>query len=149
MRVMALDIGGKRVGLAVSDAAGKMASPLVVLSTHEVIPPSQTFRLLIDDWEIEQLVCGLPYSLSAKEGSQARLIRNQAYAISEALDLPCDFVDERLSSQEAKRILREEGLTEKEMRGKLDMIAASLFLQTWLDRQNAQTQSKEGEDGLS
>lgn len=149
MRVLALDIGGRRVGLAVSDVAGKMASPFVVLSTDEVIPPSRSFRNLVDDWEVEQLVFGLPYSLSSQEGSQAKLIRRQAYALSEALKLPCDFIDERLSSQEAKRILREEGLSEKEMRGKLDMIAASLFLQTWLDRHNAQTQSKEGENGLS
>lgn len=56
--------------------------------------------------------------------------------IADELDLPLEFEDERLSSQEAKRILREQGLNEKQMRGKIDMIAASLFLQTWLDRKN-------------
>ena len=56
--------------------------------------------------------------------------------IADELELPLEFEDERLSSQEAKRILREQGLNEKQMRGKIDMIAASLFLQTWLDRKN-------------
>ena len=53
--------------------------------------------------------------------------------IAKRAGLPLDFADERLSSREAKRILREEGLNEKQMRGKVDMIAASLFLQAWLD----------------
>ena len=57
----------------------------------------------------------------------------QAQKIADALDLPLYFEDERLSSAEAKRILREQGLSEKQMRGKVDMIAASLFLQSWLD----------------
>ena len=63
-----------------------------------------------------------------------------AQKIADELDLPLEFEDERLSSQEAKRILREQGLNEKQMRGKIDMIAASLFLQTWLDRKNEEVQ---------
>ena len=61
--------------------------------------------------------------------------REMARQIAEACGLPLEFEDERLSSQEAKRILREEGYNEKSMRGRVDMVAASLFLQTWLDAQ--------------
>lgn len=57
----------------------------------------------------------------------------QARQVADACDLPLEFADERLSSSEAKRILRAQGLKEKQMRGKIDMIAASLFLQAWLD----------------
>lgn len=57
----------------------------------------------------------------------------QGRAIAERAGLPVEFVDERLSSAEAKRILRAEGLSERKMRGRVDMVAASLFLQTWLD----------------
>ena len=64
---------------------------------------------------------------------QAERVEAQAQKIADALDLPLYFEDERLSSAEAKRILREQGLSEKQMRGKVDMIAASLFLQSWLD----------------
>ena len=72
-------------------------------------------------------------TLAGEEGPQAARIRKEAARISDACGIPHVFADERLSSAEAKRSLREKGLTEKEMRGKVDMIAASLFLQSWLD----------------
>ncbi len=79
------------------------------------------------------ILAGLPLSMSGEHGQQAGRIQKQAQNIAQMLSLPLEFVDERLSSQEAKRSLREEGLSEKQMRGKIDMIAASIFLQTWLD----------------
>ena len=87
----------------------------------------------MDDWEPELLLFGLPLSLSGAQGPQAARVRTQAQRIAASAGLPAEFADERLSSSEAKRSLREKGLTEKEMRGKVDMIAASLFLQAWLD----------------
>ena len=133
MRVLALDIGEVRIGLAVSDAAGRIATPLKVLPAKDVLGDGTEFRRIIEDWEIEQLVCGLPFTLAGEEGPQAASIKQKAACIAKARSLPLDFADERMSSQEAKRILREEGLDERAMRGKVDMIAASLFLQTWLD----------------
>ena len=67
----------------------------------------------------------------------------QARTIAQACGLPLEFVDERLSSAEAQRILRQEGYSEKSMRGRVDMVAASLFLQTWLDMHDG----KGGSDG--
>lgn len=133
MRVLALDIGEVRCGIAVSDPAMRVASPLVVLPTQEVLQAAKPFRQLLGEWEPELLVCGLPYTLAGEEGPQAERIRKAAATIGAAVDLPVEFTDERLSSREAKRILREEGLNEKQMRGKIDMVAASLFLQAWLD----------------
>ena len=72
-------------------------------------------------------------TMAGERGPQAERVEVQAQKIADALDLPLYFEDERLSSAEAKRILREQGLSEKQMRGKVDMIAASLFLQSWLD----------------
>jgi putative Holliday junction resolvase len=111
-----------------------------VLPTRDVIQRAPSFKRLIQDWEPDLLVSGLPYTMSGKEGPQAARIRSAATKIANACDLPLEFVDERLSSQEAKRILREKGYAEKEMRGKVDMIAASLFLQVWLDAQRATPQ---------
>lgn len=130
---MALDIGEVRCGIAVSDPHGRVASPLTVLPTQEVLAAARTFRAVLDEWEPGALVCGLPYTLSGEEGPQAARIRAAAERIASACGLPCELVDERLSSREAKRILREQGLNEKQMRGKIDMVAASLFLQAWLD----------------
>ena len=133
MRLLALDIGQARVGIAVSDPGERVASPVCVLPASEVLGNAKPFRRVLEDWEPELLLCGLPYTMAGEEGPQAARIRAVAQKISAACGLPCEFADERLSSREAKRSLREKGLSEREMRGKIDMIAASLFLQAWLD----------------
>lgn len=133
MRVMALDIGKVRCGIAISDPAGHIATPICVLPTSEVEQNAPSFRRLLEDWEPEMILSGLPYTLAGEEGPQAESIRAVAGAIAKRAGLPLEFTDERLSSSEAKRSLREKGFSEKEMRGKVDMIAASLFLQSWLD----------------
>lgn len=122
-----------RVGVAVSDPGERVASPVCVLPAQEVLSGAKPFRRVLEDWEPELLLCGLPYTLAGEEGPQAARIREAARRIGAACKLPVEFTDERLSSKEAKRSLREKGMTEKAMRGKVDMIAASLFLQAWLD----------------
>lgn len=133
MRVLALDIGEVRVGIAVSDPAGRVASPVTVLPAQEVLAHAVTFRRVLEDWEPELLVCGLPRTLAGEEGPQAGRVRAQAEKIARSCGLPLEFEDERLSSAEAKRILKEQGLSERAMRGKVDSVAAGLFLQSWLD----------------
>ncbi len=133
MRVMALDIGQKRIGIAISDPEEHVATPLCVLSLTEVCSGAPSFRRLLEDWQPELLLCGLPYTMAGEEGEQAARIREVAETIGKDADLPVQFTDERLSSKEAKRSLREKGYEERTMRGKIDMIAASLFLQAWLD----------------
>ncbi|WP_455136750.1 Holliday junction resolvase RuvX [Thermophilibacter sp.] len=133
MRALALDIGEVRVGVAVSDPAGRVASPVCVLPAAEVLSHARSFRRVLEDWEPELLVCGLPRTMAGEEGSQAARIKEQAQRIAASCGLPLEFADERLSSAEAKRILREQGLSERSMRGRVDMVAASLFLQSWLD----------------
>ena len=133
MRVLALDIGEVRVGVAVSDPEGRVASPVCVLPAAEVLAHARSFRRVLEDWEPELLVCGLPRTLAGEEGPQAERIRAQAEKIARSCGLPLEFEDERLSSAEAKRILKEQGLSERAMRGKVDSVAAGLFLQSWLD----------------
>ena len=133
MRIMALDIGEKRIGIAISDPKERVASPLAVLDAVQVERGEKPFTRLLEDWEPELFLCGLPLTLNGEEGPQAQRVRKVAQAISARFHIPIEFTDERLSSREAKRILREEGLDERAMRGKIDMIAASVFLQAWLD----------------
>lgn len=133
---LALDIGEVRVGIAVSDASGKLAMPVKVLPTAEVLGHARSFRYLIEDYEPDVLVCGRPETMAGEDGPQAQRVMEAARKIGRSTGLPVEFVDERLSSREAKRILREQGLSERDMRGKVDSVAASLFLQTWLDRRN-------------
>ncbi len=135
MIALALDIGEVRVGIAVSDATGRIAMPVKVLPAAEVAGMARPFRLLLEDYEPDVLVCGRPETLGGEDGPQAERVMKVARSVADATGLPLEFVDERLSSREAKRILREQGLSEREMRGKVDSVAASLFLQTWLDQQ--------------
>lgn len=136
MRIMALDIGKVRCGIAICDPRERVASPVCVLPTKEVESNAPSFRRVCEDWEPEMLLAGLPLTLSGDVGSQAQANKKIAQHVASHLGVPLEFVDERLSSREAKRILREKGLSEKEMRGKVDMIAASVFLQSWLDSRN-------------
>ena len=132
MRVIALDIGEKRIGVAAGDTASGIATPVCVLPAAEVTGRSRTWLSVLADEEPEMLVCGLPLTLSGGEGPQAARVREMAGEIAQAADLPLEFADERLSSSEAKRVLREQGLSERQMRGRLDSVAASLTLESWL-----------------
>ena len=136
MIALALDIGEARVGIAVSDATGTLAMPVKVLPAQEVLGNARSFRYIIEDYEPDVLVCGRPETLAGEDGPQALRVIEAAEKIALATGLSLEFIDERLSSREAKRILREQGLSEREMRGKVDSVAASLFLQTWLDVRN-------------
>ena len=133
MRVLALDIGQVRCGIAISDPAGNIATPLCVLPMNEVEGHAAPFKRLLQDWEPELIVSGLPYTMSHQQGPQAQRVRAIAEKVAANCGLPLEFCDERFSSKDAKRILREQGMRESEMRGKVDMIAASLMLQSWLD----------------
>lgn len=132
MRALALDIGEVRVGIAVGSTQTGLAFPVCVLNTQDVCTMSGAFRRVLDDNEPDVLVCGLPLTLHGEEGAQVKRIRVLALQIAKDAQVPLEFCDERYSSREAKRILREQGFDEKHMRGKIDMVAASLFLQTWL-----------------
>ena len=133
LRVLALDIGRKRTGVAASDAAGGIASPVAVLDSNEVFQNGRGFRRVLEDYEPELLVVGLPVSMDGEENEHAAWVRERAAEISRTTGIPVEFQDERLSSSEAKRIMREAGMSERDMRGKLDMVAASVFLRAYLD----------------
>ncbi len=132
MRVLGLDIGEKRIGVAVADTTTGLAMPLRVMNAQEVIDNAQSWRMLVQDNEPDLLVCGLPKTMRGATGQQAARIRELAERIAQSSGVPLEFADERLSSAEAKRVLRAQGLSEREMRGKIDSVAASLFLETWL-----------------
>jgi putative Holliday junction resolvase len=133
MRVLALDIGEKRVGVATGDTSARIALPLTILAAKDLSAGSPAFRRLIEDHEPELLVIGLPLSLSGEETQQTQRVRDCAERLAAATGLPLVYQDERLSSAEARRHLREAGCTEREMRGRIDAVAASLILRAYLD----------------
>ena len=107
MRALALDIGEVRIGIAASDATGRVASPVKVLPAAEVVSGARTWRRVLEDYEPDVLVCGRPKTLSGEDGPQAERVMEVARKVAADAGIPLEFCDERLSSAEAKRILRE------------------------------------------
>ena len=133
MRYLALDIGSIRVGVAVSDRDTTIANPLAVLSAQDVFNVAPSFQRILEDWEPDCLVVGLPKTLSGKTGPQAEKVKAEADALAKKLNIPMTFVDERFSSKEAKQSMAASGMKQKDMKGKVDKVAAAIFLQTFLD----------------
>ena len=136
------------MGVAVSDRSGRVATPVAVLAADQ-LGPAGGLRRILDDYEPDTLVVGLPISLDGTEGPQAASVRTVAEGLRERFALPVEYVDERLTSVEVSRAMREAGLSEREQRGKRDAVAAALMLQTWLDARFAaggfEHQSPDGE----
>ena len=142
MRVLALDIGEKRIGVAVSDPSGSVATPVKVLATQAVLGDSRVLLNLAEDYEVDLVVVGLPLSLDGTEGKQATEVRRIGGLLAKTLPVPFEYFDERLSSSAAKRAMTEAGVSDRQQRGSVDMVAASLFLQSYLDSRRA---NEEGE----
>lgn len=132
MRMLGLDIGERRVGVAVSDPGGRVATPLKVLAAPLSADVSALKRIL-EDYEVEVAVVGLPLSMNGSEGPQARAVRDEVARLSNSVHLEWRFHDERLSSVAAKRMMSDAGADSRKQRGSVDMVAASIMLQSYLD----------------
>jgi putative Holliday junction resolvase len=130
MRVLGLDIGEKRIGVAVSDPSGTVATPLVVLDAKRALGDGRELVRLAEEYEAELAVIGLPLSMDGTEGPQAAAVRAAGTRVARFLRLPIEYYDERLSSAEA---MSEAGVSDRDKRGSIDMVAAALFLQSYLD----------------
>lgn len=142
MRALGLDIGEARIGVAVSDPHGRLASPVTVLDARALAGDPRPLKRLAEDYDAEIVVVGLPLTLAGEEGPQAAEVRSQAARLAALLGLPVEFHDERLSSAEARRAMRESGLSARQQRGAVDKVAAALVLQGWLDARRASSEDR-------
>ncbi|MDH3673877.1 MAG: Holliday junction resolvase RuvX [Anaerolineae bacterium] len=133
MVIMALDVGERRIGIAIS-ASGILASPHSVLQRKSKRDDFTRLSQLMAELEVERLVVGLPYSLSGHEtvGPQARRIMRYAEALAKAVSIPVEYFDESYSTVDAEDILR---LLDQK-RVPLDAAAAAVILQNYLDSAN-------------
>ncbi len=132
-RLLGLDIGSKRIGVAVSDELGMLASPVAMVLRGR--NDRAEFRKLIATWQPDKLIAGLPTGMSGREGPQAAETRDYAEKLAKELDLPLEYGDERLSSAVAERSLIEAGVRREQRKEKIDAMAAAIMLQGYLDRQ--------------
>lgn len=130
-RLIGLDVGGKRIGVAVSDEGQILSSPFCMVESGKR-SIDEIGRIARETGAVA-IVAGLPTGMSGREGTQAAETRRFADLVGESLDLPLSYWDERLTSSQAERMLVEAGMRRKDRRGQIDALAASLMLQNYLD----------------
>tara|TARA_Y100000814_G_scaffold264627_1_gene217429 strand:- start:1499 stop:1912 length:414 start_codon:yes stop_codon:yes gene_type:complete len=134
VRVLGLDLGGKRIGIAISDNDGKVATPLQVLIRSENTREDyKKIDDLVSEWEAEFVVVGMPFSLNGSKGPAAEAVEKEVKELSSVLSVPVDVHDERLTTVIAAQELSSQGLDSKKQRKVIDQVAASVILQSWLD----------------
>ena len=136
-RVMALDVGGRRIGVALSDSTRVLASPLTTLRAEPRARVLAEIAALVAQHEVAAVVVGLPLTLSGEIGPQAQLVQAFADELSAALIVPIHFFDERLTSVAAERLMQDLGIKPDRRKARIDEVAASIILQDFLETQRA------------
>jgi putative Holliday junction resolvase len=146
MRALGIDFGERRIGLALSDPTGTLASPLPTLKRRVgKRPPLSAIQALIEERAVEVLVLGLPLTPAGEDSEWTRTVREVGAALSKRTGLPVHFVDERFTSARAERAVRSLGLPKgkREQKERVDAAAAVLILQAWLDRDAHREEKRE------
>ena len=139
MRALGIDLGSKRIGIAVSDRTGTIASPLTMIPrSGSVKRDHEQIRKLVVEEEAELLVVGLPINMNGSLGPAARAAVAEAEALATVVGVPVITFDERRTTVTADRALIEAGIGAQARRRLVDKVAAAVLLQTWLDSRAAQ-----------
>ena len=144
-RVLGLDVGDKRIGVALSDETRLIASPYCVIQSVGWGPDSRKIADIMRETGAELIVSGLPYNMDGSLGFQAKKVQDFLRVV-EGLGFPVEWIDERLTTVTAQNALIEGGMRREDRRSYVDKVAAAVILQAWLDRQRTsdnETQEKE------
>lgn len=147
-RVLALDVGKKRIGLAVSDELGITAQGIETLQRTRIRTDLEKLKEIARQWNVRSLLVGYPLHMSGSESRQSEYTREFAERLGRYLELPVVFLDERLTSVEAERLLREAGASLEERKHAVDRLAAVLLLESYLAH-NSISASPEGGSTLA
>ncbi len=144
MRALGIDLGSKRIGVAVSDRSGTIASPLTVVQrSGSVRRDHQVLAALVVEEEAEVVVVGLPLNMNGSAGPAAKAAVTEAEALATVVGVPVITHDERRTTVTADRALMEARIGAKDRRKYVDKVAAAVMLQAWLDSRSAM----QGRDG--
>jgi putative Holliday junction resolvase len=132
-RVLAIDPGKARLGLAISDPDRRIASPLTTWNCRDRDQDGSFLQKTVDEEQVALIIIGLPVHLSGREGVQARDAREFGAWVGKLTGLPCIFWDERFTTREAESHLWDAGLTHKQRKARRDRVAAQILLQAYLD----------------
>ena len=134
-RILGLDPGERRIGVALSDPTGTIASPHSVID-RRTVDPAIAVREMCEEYGVGLIVVGLPTGLSGNEGPSAKAARVFGTRVSAAADVPVEFQDERFTTVTAEAALLEGGVRRDKRREVRDKVAAAVILQTYLDRKD-------------
>lgn len=135
MRTLGIDIGSKRIGLAISDIEGTFAFPSGRIDRRSKAKDLEALCAFVSEREVDRIVVGLPIQLDGREGAGAKAARAFAEEIAKQTGLPVDTIDERLTTVEAQRVLHAAGRNTRKQREVVDSVAAAIILRTYLDRE--------------
>jgi putative Holliday junction resolvase len=133
MRILALDHGTVRVGVALSDELKMIASPLEFIPAEPWDAFLQRLQQIIAEKQVERVLVGMPRNMDGSFGPAAEKVRAFVEQLRAVLPVPVQTLDERLSSVQAQKLLAQSGLKAKQQRGKVDQMAAAVLLQSYLD----------------
>lgn len=133
MRILGIDYGERRIGLAISDPLGMMAHQLDIITVESDDDALAQLRKIVDEREVDKLVVGLPINMNGTEGPQAESARAFAVKLEAGLGLPVEMQDERLTTVRAERAMLDADMTRKRRGKRRDRMAAQFLLQTYLD----------------
>jgi len=131
-RIGGIDYGTVRVGVAITDPRRTIASPLTVLHRQSPAADEQFFRRLVQEEEIVKFVVGLPVHTDGHESQKSHEARQYGKWLTEVTGLPVDYFDERYSSKAAEDFLMAGGLTNRQRKARIDMLAAQVMLEGYL-----------------
>ncbi len=132
-KVLGLDWGTKRIGIAISDRAGKVALGRPSRKREDLESDLDYLEKLVEAEEVREVVIGMPLHMNGDVGESAEKVTEFKRNLEERLSVPVDTVDERLTSSEAERVMVESDLRREERKEKRDRVAATLILQRYLD----------------
>jgi putative Holliday junction resolvase len=133
MRYLALDVGNKRVGIAVGSSEGGIASPLRVMPRQSVDQDAALLKDIIREYDVDEIIVGLPHNADGSTSEQETRTHSYVSRLGPLLGVPVSFYDERYSTSIAMQSQRQRGVSEKQGRGTLDANAAAVILQDFLD----------------
>ena len=133
MRILALDHGTKRIGVAISDELKMIAQPLEYIPAEPFSGVLERLRTLVREKEVDQIVVGMPRNMDGSYGDAATKVREFVTVLREAIPVPLRTWDERLTSKQANRVLVDGGVRRSDRKEKVDAMAAAILLQSYLD----------------
>ena len=133
MRCLGLDVGDKRIGVALCDPLGILASPLTIIDRQDDSVAVEAIVRIIDQKGVELIIVGLPVTMDGGIGAQAEKVNTFAHTLRNSTKVPMEFIDERLSTFSAKQLIREAGSRKRRGKKPDDAIAAAIILQRYLE----------------